>query len=260
MESSLNHHESDSSDHLMSVRSKKTPATCTTTGSNNREARRQQLLRNEHLKRETVRLIDSLLEGKSDADSLRKCVSLLSKNDYNDLNTERSLAHICGYPLCDNKLSPGVTNSRQLFKIDLKERKVFRMEERALFCSVTCLESSNFLRKQLSDQALWIRFNDKDGYEGLYRQGAGIKFKHEVPDGAVGAEDEVSPVGSSVKKSLSTRDTVSLPYIKQEQLLDLQKSMDSLKIKEREDPFPVSSIEEEEEEDQYYDAYDDDPE
>lgn len=243
-------HESglDSGQHSLSVRP---PVICTSTSS--WEARRQQLLRNEHLKRETVRLIDSLLEGKSDADSLRKYVSLLSKNDYNDLNTERSLAHICGYPLCDNKLSPRVTNSRQLFKIDLKERKVFRMEERALFCSVTCLESSNFLRQQLSDEALWIRFNDKDGYEGLYRQGANIKFKHQVPDDAV-TEDEISPVGSSVvKKSLSTRDTVSLPYIRQEQLLDLQHSMNSLTIKEREDPFPVASFEEEEE-DQYEDC------
>lgn len=215
------------------------------------EQRQRQLIRNQHLKQETVRIIESLLDGKSDPQHLRKCVSLLSKSDYDDLNTERSLAKVCGYPLCDNGIDPQSPNPKQKFKIDLKRRKVFRMEERVLYCSSHCLEASSFLKQQLAEEALWLRYKDSDGYEGLYRQGARIQFldvhaadhkqrqQGQKQDEEVGAGDELVP--NREKKNLSSRESVSFPYIRQDHIKELQKSINSLQIKERDAPAASSS-------------------
>ena len=195
---------------------------------NTRLTTEQQLIRAQHLKQETVKVIESLLDGKTDAQYLRKCVSLLSKSDYEDLNTERSLAKVCGYPLCDNMLNDVSNKSQQKFKIDYKKRKIFRMDQRILFCSVQCLESSAFLKDQLPDEALWLRYNDNEGYEGLYRVGAGIRFA----DQSEGGEQD-QPVTKHLKPNFSSRESVSFPYIKQDHIKELQKSINSLTIKDR---------------------------
>ncbi|KAJ0079802.1 hypothetical protein Patl1_23937 [Pistacia atlantica] len=67
----------------------------------------------------------SLLDGVSTEHQLYTAGSLLSKSDYNDVVTERTIANLCGYPLCSNPLPP--SDSRQhkgRYRISLKEHKV----------------------------------------------------------------------------------------------------------------------------------------
>ena len=204
------------------------------------ERRRQQLLRNQHLKQETVKIIESLLEGRADPDHLRRCVSLLSKNEYDDLNTERSLAEVCGYPLCDGRLVAVSSASRQKFKLDLRHKQVYLMEERVLFCSVRCLEASRYLRDQLSDEALWLRYKDGEGYEALYRQGSHIHFQGVEATRGVGQSTAQADSKQKCGSGMSTRESLSFPYIKEEQIRELQKAITCLTVTER-DVTPASS-------------------
>ena len=197
------------------------------------ERKRQQLLRNQHLKQETVRVIESLLEGAVPGDSLKKSLSLLCKADYDDLNTERSLAMFCGYPLCGNTLQPVAHNPQRKFQLDIKKKKVFRMAERMLFCSAHCLESSAFLKDQLSDEALWLRYKDSEGFEPLYRQGAGLRFMTTTTSTDCDSVSGVQHDSVPYNKKLSTKESVSFPYIKQEHIVQLQNAVNCLTIKER---------------------------
>ncbi|XP_031252475.1 putative RNA polymerase II subunit B1 CTD phosphatase RPAP2 homolog [Pistacia vera] len=85
----------------------------------------------------------SLLDGVSTEHQLYTAGSLLSKSDYNDVVTERTIANLCGYPLCSNPLPP--SDSRQhkgRYRISLKEHKVYDLQEVYLFCSTSCLVNS----------------------------------------------------------------------------------------------------------------------
>lgn len=73
---------------------------------------------------------------------------------YADIVEERSIAKLCGYPLCSNRLSK-VPN--QQFHISLKAKKIYDITERKLFCSNSCFKSSNYIKSQISSDPLWLR-------------------------------------------------------------------------------------------------------
>ncbi|XP_044481714.1 putative RNA polymerase II subunit B1 CTD phosphatase RPAP2 homolog isoform X2 [Mangifera indica] len=99
----------------------------------------------------------SLLEGVSTDHQLYTAGSLLSKSDYNDIVTERTIANLCGYPLCLHPLP--LSDSRKhkgRYHISLKEHKVYDLQEVYLFCSTGCLVNSKAFLASLGEERVRV--------------------------------------------------------------------------------------------------------
>lgn len=83
----------------------------------------------------------SLLEGIKNEDQLFAAGSLMSRSDYEDIVTERSITNVCGYPLCCNAL-PSERPRKGRYRISLKEHKVYDLEETYMYCSSSCVVKS----------------------------------------------------------------------------------------------------------------------
>lgn len=83
----------------------------------------------------------SLLQGIQNEDQLFAAGSLMSRSDYEDVVTERSITSVCGYPLCRNAL-PSDRPRKGRYRISLKEHKVYDLEETYMFCSSSCVVNS----------------------------------------------------------------------------------------------------------------------
>ena len=93
----------------------------------------------------------SLLEGIQNQDQLFAAGSLMSRSDYEDVVTERSIANICGYPLCRNAL-PSDRPRKGRYRISLKEHKVYDLHETYMYCSSSCVVNSKAFAGSLQDE------------------------------------------------------------------------------------------------------------
>lgn len=92
-----------------------------------------------------------LLEGIHNEDQLFAAGSLMSRSDYEDVVTERSIANICGYPLCLNAL-PSDRPRKSRYRISLKEHKVYDLHETYMYCSSSCVVNSKTFTGSLQDE------------------------------------------------------------------------------------------------------------
>ncbi|CAA2984254.1 RNA polymerase II subunit B1 CTD phosphatase RPAP2 homolog isoform X1 [Olea europaea subsp. europaea] len=93
----------------------------------------------------------SLLEGIKDENQLFAAGSLMSQSDYQDVVTERTIANMCGYPLCINSL-PSERPRKGHFRISLKEHKVYDLHETYMYCSSSCLINSRAFVGSLQEE------------------------------------------------------------------------------------------------------------
>lgn len=93
----------------------------------------------------------SLLEGIRDEGQLFAAGSLMCQGDYQDVVTERSIANICGYPLCSNSL-PSERPRKGRYRISLKEHKVYDLHETYMYCSTSCVVSSRAFAGSLREE------------------------------------------------------------------------------------------------------------
>ncbi|CAH9050534.1 unnamed protein product [Cuscuta epithymum] len=82
-----------------------------------------------------------LLDGIQDVNKLFAAGSLMSCSDYQDVVTERTIANMCGYPLCSNSL-PSSRPHKGHYRISLKEHKVYDLRETYMYCSANCAVNS----------------------------------------------------------------------------------------------------------------------
>ncbi|XP_066367024.1 putative RNA polymerase II subunit B1 CTD phosphatase RPAP2 homolog [Miscanthus floridulus] len=76
--------------------------------------------------------------------------ALLSRADYDDVVTERTIADACGNPACPNALpSAAASAAGPRFHIALSEHRVYDLEEARKFCSERCLVASKALAASL---------------------------------------------------------------------------------------------------------------
>ncbi|OQU77343.1 hypothetical protein SORBI_3009G032500 [Sorghum bicolor] len=78
--------------------------------------------------------------------------ALLSRADYDDVVTERTIADACGNPACPNPLpssSSAAAATGPRFHIALSEHRVYDLEEARKFCSDRCLVASKALAASL---------------------------------------------------------------------------------------------------------------
>lgn len=81
---------------------------------------------------------------------LLAAASLLSRPDYSDVVTERSISSLCGFPLCPHPLPPASRHGR--YRISLSEHRVYDLDELDKFCSEQCLIASRAYEASLSEQ------------------------------------------------------------------------------------------------------------
>ncbi|MCL7042497.1 hypothetical protein MKW94_022792 [Papaver nudicaule] len=93
----------------------------------------------------------ALLDGINDENKLFAAGSLISKRDYEDVVTERSIANRCGYPLCKNPL-PLERPRKGRYRISLKEHKVYDLQETYMYCGSACVVNSLAFGGSLQDE------------------------------------------------------------------------------------------------------------
>ena len=135
-----------------------------------REKIRDALLKKKSYEDKAIKLVEQMIEPGLSPEWLVDSASFLNKSYYSDGVEERSLTGICGYPLCDKVRE--VKKKQGQFHISLKDKKVYDLEERKLFCSNWCFKASNFFREQLETSPLWLREVEKPKEVTLY-QGVG---------------------------------------------------------------------------------------
>ncbi|KAL6139119.1 hypothetical protein ACLB2K_064396 [Fragaria x ananassa] len=95
----------------------------------------------------------ALLDGVKTLDRIYLAGSIISRSDYTDVVTERSIADLCGYPLCSNPLPPEASRTRKgHYRISLKEHKVYDLRETKLYCSSKCVIDSKAFAQGLSEE------------------------------------------------------------------------------------------------------------
>lgn len=188
-------------------------------------------------KKKVLSIIESMLDEPSiDEKTLKINCRYLSKAEYEDVNVERSLIQLCGYPLCQEKIKD-VTKKK--YQISLAEHKVYDLEKRKRFCSDICFKASYFIRDQLGDEPFWMRTVDVDSIPDVDIYNGNKGLKGEVVElNLVSNEDVEEPARKLEKKPSQKPPTrskvkISAPYIKEEQLDQLKDSMASLKIVEK---------------------------
>ncbi|KAM0954563.1 putative protein-serine/threonine phosphatase [Dioscorea sansibarensis] len=94
----------------------------------------------------------ALLDGVATSEGqLLAASALLSQPDYDDVVVERSLAGLCGHPLCTRALSSTADTQRRRgrYRIALREHRVYDLEETYKYCSQACLVSSRAFAESL---------------------------------------------------------------------------------------------------------------
>ncbi|GFS91480.1 putative RNA polymerase II subunit B1 CTD phosphatase RPAP2 [Nephila pilipes] len=105
------------------------------------------------IKRDVLKTVELMLEANiSEKWFLQNCAKLC-KQDYADIIQERSIEHVCGYPLCDKPIK----TITQQYHISCITNKVYDITERKCFCCNECYKASNYIKTQLPDLPLYMR-------------------------------------------------------------------------------------------------------
>eukprot|EP01113_Clastostelium_recurvatum_P046126 TRINITY_DN8039_c0_g1_i2.p1 TRINITY_DN8039_c0_g1~~TRINITY_DN8039_c0_g1_i2.p1 ORF type:complete len:475 (+),score=90.60 TRINITY_DN8039_c0_g1_i2:148-1572(+) len=78
-------------------------------------------------------------------------------DQYEDVIQERSLAGLCGYPLCTHKLPHSVLEPTQRYQISIKDKKVYDLQQLRYFHAEQCYINSRLYATQIPDTLLHIR-------------------------------------------------------------------------------------------------------
>ncbi|WOG86701.1 hypothetical protein DCAR_0205919 [Daucus carota subsp. sativus] len=143
-----------------------------------------------------------LLDGIQTDTQLHAAGSLMSKNDYKHVVTERSIAKSCGYPLCPNDLSCNHVKSKGKYHISLREHRVYDLEEMRMYCSMKCLvESKAFLGTLQEERSTVLDVSKIEEIMGVFgvrgNDGVGNKRRLRV-EGLTIRENEEVAIGEVV--------------------------------------------------------------
>ena len=113
---------------------------------------------------EHLALVDSISEVE-----LAKMMSVIMPCHYHDINEERAISKVCGYPLCSVKLGK---RSPHKYHISVKYNKVINLSVRGNFCSLYCFQASKFIENQIPQVPIWLRNEQALDIKLLPRMGA----------------------------------------------------------------------------------------
>ncbi|XP_040910253.1 putative RNA polymerase II subunit B1 CTD phosphatase rpap2 [Toxotes jaculatrix] len=137
------------------------------------EARRREVVKEKlreklELERRALKIVERLLEDSVAEDFLVDCAKFITPANYKDAVEERSIAKLCGYPICPNNLGKIPT---QQYKISTKTNKVYDITERKCFCSNFCYTASKEFELQISKTPLWLRQHESPPQIKLMKKG-----------------------------------------------------------------------------------------
>jgi len=107
--------------------------------------------------RETFRRQMGLIEPRISPEYLIESASFLQPIHYQDIASERSIALLCGYPLCNSKLDKKSVNNLQKYSISLSRKRVYEVSELKCYCSEKCLIASRMYLSQLDETPVYMR-------------------------------------------------------------------------------------------------------
>ncbi|TRY87528.1 hypothetical protein DNTS_007087 [Danionella cerebrum] len=142
-----------------------------------REAVREALRQRLELERKALQVVEGLLEDRVTEQFLVECAWDITPANYKDTVEERSIAKLCGYPVCSNKLTNVPT---QQYKISTKTNRVYDITERKCFCSNFCYKASKCFEFQISKIPLWLRKEESPPEVKLMKQGDGGSSGQEI--------------------------------------------------------------------------------
>ncbi|XP_048092987.1 putative RNA polymerase II subunit B1 CTD phosphatase rpap2 isoform X1 [Alosa alosa] len=108
--------------------------------------------------RRALQLVELLSGPAVSEDFLINCAHLITADNYKDIVEERTIAKLCGYPICLNKLD-SVPN--QKYKISTKTNKIYDITERKCFCCNFCYKASKWFEVQILKTPLWLREDER---------------------------------------------------------------------------------------------------
>ena len=97
-------------------------------------------------------------------------------------------AGLCGYPLCDNP-RPEFSHKGK-YHISLRDKKVYDLQERRLFCRNTCFTASDFYKSQLETSPLWLRDTDTSQTVNVSIYSSSSQANGASADMEIGCSDE----------------------------------------------------------------------
>ncbi|TVU18020.1 hypothetical protein EJB05_34087 [Eragrostis curvula] len=123
--------------------------------------------------------------------------ALLSRADYDDVVTERTISDLCGHPACPNPLpAAAAPGAAPRFHISLREHRVYDLEEARKFCSERCLVSSSAFAASLpTDRPFGVPPDRLDAVVALVEGGGG----QELGFGAAAADGKKENKGIKVE-------------------------------------------------------------
>ncbi|XP_022822199.1 putative RNA polymerase II subunit B1 CTD phosphatase RPAP2 [Spodoptera litura] len=121
-----------------------------------KEQIRQAILKKRECNARAQRIVESLLEQSVTETYLLQCLPDINQAHFEDIFEERSIIHLCGYPLCPKTLSKKDI-PKQKYRISLKTNKVYDITARKNFCSNTCYNAALYVKKQMLTSPLWFR-------------------------------------------------------------------------------------------------------
>ena len=92
----------------------------------------------------------------SGPDLMQTVIGMFTPTLWDDIIEERSVAEICGYPFCVNKIR-SLQTKRRKYGVSLKKGKLLNIEGRDSFCSGNCWKASSVLRSSLSEVSPQLR-------------------------------------------------------------------------------------------------------
>ncbi|XP_026501096.2 putative RNA polymerase II subunit B1 CTD phosphatase RPAP2 [Vanessa tameamea] len=121
-----------------------------------KEQIRQAIIKKRECNAKAQFIVESLLEKCVNEDFFLKSLFDINQSHFDDVIEERSILHLCGYPLCQRTLSEKDI-PKQKYRISVKTNKVYDITARKSFCSNICYKSAMHIKKQMLTSPLWFR-------------------------------------------------------------------------------------------------------
>ncbi|XP_041973954.1 putative RNA polymerase II subunit B1 CTD phosphatase RPAP2 [Aricia agestis] len=121
-----------------------------------KEQIRQAIIKKRECNAKALQIVESLLENCVNEDYLLKCLPDINQSHFEDVIEERSILHLCGYPLCQKTITQNEV-PKQKYRISIRTNKVYDITARKSFCSNSCYKSAMHIKKQLLTSPLWFR-------------------------------------------------------------------------------------------------------
>ncbi|KAJ9658358.1 hypothetical protein H2198_003788 [Neophaeococcomyces mojaviensis] len=139
----------------------------------------------------------------TDTATFKECLALFRPSDLDELVDERNIDERCGYALCAKpKLKQDPSKSKVW---NPKTGKLVEKADLKKWCSVECKERNKFVRKQLSEEAVWLRQNQTEEIRLMTDAPEGLG--HTLAANADGPSDKLE-ILSHERGEAKTRDTI----------------------------------------------------